>query len=68
MRTRAEHKTFRATPATTTRACLRCDRTFASEGPHHRLCGACRELLEANPPGPEVQRVRGKIRATRGTL
>ena len=29
-------------PATTPRNCLRCQKTFDSEGPHHRLCGSCR--------------------------
>ena len=27
------------------KACLRCDREFLSEGPHNRLCQACREFL-----------------------
>jgi hypothetical protein len=27
------------------RTCLRCDRQFWSEGPHHRLCQPCREAL-----------------------
>lgn len=27
------------------RACLRCDRRFLSEGPHNRLCQACRDFL-----------------------
>lgn len=31
------------------RACLRCDRVFLSEGPHHRLCQDCREFLAASP-------------------
>jgi hypothetical protein len=29
-------------PRTTERACLRCQKTFDSEGPHNRLCGSCR--------------------------
>lgn len=29
-------------PTTTPRACLRCTKTFDSEGPHNRLCGSCR--------------------------
>jgi hypothetical protein len=33
----------------TWRSCLRCDREFWSEGPHHRLCQACRQLLAASP-------------------
>lgn len=24
------------------RSCLRCGEAFESEGPHHRMCGACR--------------------------
>jgi hypothetical protein len=31
------------------RPCLRCDREFLSEGPHHRLCQSCREFLAAAP-------------------
>jgi hypothetical protein len=27
------------------RPCLRCEKPFASEGPHHRLCNACRTFL-----------------------
>lgn len=30
-------------PALTVRKCLRCERPFSSEGPHNRLCEACRE-------------------------
>jgi len=29
-------------PNTTPRACLRCNKTFDSEGPHNRLCSPCR--------------------------
>lgn len=29
-------------PNTTPRACLRCNKTFDSEGPHNRLCAPCR--------------------------
>jgi hypothetical protein len=31
------------------RACLRCDREFWSEGPHHRLCQTCRQVIAASP-------------------
>jgi len=31
------------------RPCLRCDRMFQSEGPHNRLCQACREFIAAAP-------------------
>jgi hypothetical protein len=31
------------------RVCLRGERTFVSEGPHNRLCQACREFLAAAP-------------------
>lgn len=30
-------------PKTTTRACMCCGCEFASDGPHHRLCGTCRQ-------------------------
>lgn len=33
------------------RSCLRCARIFRSEGPYNRLCGACRESLDGEPPG-----------------
>jgi hypothetical protein len=35
----------RKTAPSQPRACLRCDRRFLSEGPHNRLCQACREFL-----------------------
>ena len=36
------------------RTCLRCEQVFLSEGPHNRLCEACRELLATSPtPPPE---------------
>jgi 5-methylcytosine-specific restriction endonuclease McrA len=31
------------------RDCLRCDREFWSEGPHHRLCQICRQVIAASP-------------------
>jgi 5-methylcytosine-specific restriction endonuclease McrA len=31
------------------RNCLRCDREFFSEGPHHRLCQICRQVIAASP-------------------
>jgi 5-methylcytosine-specific restriction endonuclease McrA len=31
------------------RNCLRCDREFWSEGPHHRLCQVCRQVIAASP-------------------
>jgi hypothetical protein len=31
------------------RNCLRCDREFCSEGPHHRLCQTCRQIIAASP-------------------
>jgi hypothetical protein len=31
------------------RDCLRCDRKFWSEGPHHRLCQACRQSIASSP-------------------
>jgi hypothetical protein len=33
----------------TRRDCLRCDQAFWSEGPHHRLCQACRQSIAASP-------------------
>jgi hypothetical protein len=30
---------------TTARSCLRCQKTFDSEGPHNRLCGSCRNAI-----------------------
>ena len=42
-------KRSRKTATSKQRACLRCDRTFLSEGPHHRLCQACREFLAVVP-------------------
>jgi hypothetical protein len=44
-------KRFRKTATSKQRACLRCDRTFLSEGPHNRLCQTCREFL-AGAPSP----------------
>lgn len=44
---------------TTPRECLRCDHTFASEGPHHRLCGPCREHLHQQPSPETVHRPMG---------
>ena len=35
------------------RNCLRCDREFSSEGPHHRLCHACRQVIAASPSPAE---------------
>ena len=34
------------TNKTTTRQCLRCDVPFESEGPGHRLCPTCHQVLE----------------------
>jgi hypothetical protein len=31
-------------PNTTPRKCLRCQKTFDSEGPHNRMCGSCRNV------------------------
>lgn len=30
------------------RDCLRCDREFWSEGPHHRLCQICQQVIAAS--------------------
>lgn len=37
---------------TTQRACLRCRKEFASEGPHHRMCGDCRGM-SVSPMTPD---------------
>jgi hypothetical protein len=50
---RAYSKRSRRTRRLKQRACLRCNRTFLSEGPHHRLCKRCREALAASPTPPE---------------
>jgi uncharacterized protein with PIN domain len=39
------------------RACLRCNRTFWSEGPHHRLCRTCRATLATMPTPAEEYRL-----------
>jgi hypothetical protein len=46
---RRRSKRSRKTAPSPQRACLRCDRRFVSEGPHHRLCQACREFLAVAP-------------------
>ncbi len=46
---RGYSKVSRKTRRVKRRACLRCDRMFLSEGPHNRLCQACREFLAASP-------------------
>jgi hypothetical protein len=44
------------------RTCLRCDRTFWSEGPHHRLCQTCREALATAPSAVEEHCVAARHR------
>ena len=44
-------KPSRRTKQLTRRDCLRCDREFSSEGPHHRLCQVCRQII-ATAPSP----------------
>jgi hypothetical protein len=34
-----------SSPDTTPRNCLRCQKTFDSEGPHNRLCNSCRTAI-----------------------
>ena len=46
---RRRSKRSRKTAPSQPRACLRCDRRFVSEGPHHRLCNVCREFLAVAP-------------------
>lgn len=50
---RAYSKPSRRTTKLKRRDCLRCDRVFLSEGPHNRLCQACREFLAASPTPAE---------------
>lgn len=33
-------------PVPTSRPCMRCTRAFMSEGPHHRHCQPCRDLMD----------------------
>jgi hypothetical protein len=42
-------KPSRRTKKLKQRNCLRCDREFWSEGPHHRLCQTCRQVIAASP-------------------
>jgi hypothetical protein len=35
------------------RNCLRCDHEFWSEGPHHRLCQTCRQVIAVSPSPAE---------------
>jgi hypothetical protein len=46
-------KPSRRTKKVKRRACLRCDREFWSEGPHHRLCQTCRQVIAASPSPAE---------------
>jgi hypothetical protein len=39
------------------RDCLRCDREFRSEGPHHRLYQGCRQVIAAAPSPVEEYRI-----------
>jgi hypothetical protein len=50
---KAYSKRSRRTSRLKERACLRCDRTFLSEGPHHQLYERCREALAASTTPPE---------------
>jgi hypothetical protein len=64
---RGRSKRARTTVRSQPRACLRCDRTFVSEGPHNRLCRACREFLAAAPtPVEDYPLGSGKVRPSRG--
>lgn len=42
-------KPSRRTKKLKRRDCLRCDQEFWSEGPHHRLCQTCRQVIAASP-------------------
>lgn len=37
-------------PKATPRSCMSCHNEFMSEGPHHRMCAACRSASAAIPP------------------
>lgn len=50
-------KPRRRTTASTERPCLRCDRVFWSEGPHNRLCDACRVALAEAPSPAEAYHI-----------
>jgi hypothetical protein len=39
------------------RDCLRCDREFWSEGPHHRLCQICRQVIATSSSPVEEYRI-----------
>ena len=54
-------------PLTSPRACLRCRKDFASEGPHHRMCGDCRGIsvspMEPDPGGSTGRRTMARAGA-----
>jgi hypothetical protein len=64
-RQQAEHRSERlklvSPERPTTRACLRCDRSFASTGPENRLCRPCLEFLENNPTPAHTYRLGGRV-------
>lgn len=37
---------WKAESMRTARACIRCTTEFMSDGPHHRMCAACRKLSD----------------------
>jgi hypothetical protein len=43
-----------------TRACLRCDKPFRSDGPDNRLCDGCREYIHVNPTPSDIRVLRIK--------
>jgi hypothetical protein len=54
---RAERLTMASPRRPTTRACLRCDRTFASAWPGNRLCKSCLELIDSSPTPEHIHAV-----------
>jgi hypothetical protein len=54
---RTHIKPSRRTKKVKRRNCLRCDREFYSEGPHHRLCHICRQFIAASPSPVEEYRI-----------
>src|SRR5262245_27834078 len=48
-RDRRDVKAYRPVKQYTPRTCLQCSKPFDSEGPHHRVCDACREKWSKSP-------------------
>ena len=48
-------------PMVRNRVCLKCDRSFLSQGPHNRICPACKQLNFKLVQAPDrvIQKQRG---------